>query len=163
MKALEGLQKECLCVVYFDFDTLYCGASKYAIKKTAHQLRIGWNVVDDKSLKKGVESTPVQINIVVKDSAGEVKKTKSDQRKYSDVKEVKARAGLPATYLNEVVAEMQEKENCKGYEGGITLFLEPTMEKGSIVKLTDKRFPERNGNYFVSEVVGSYEIGRANV
>lgn len=156
VKVLEWFQKECLCAVFFDFDTLYIGASKFGIRKKSEQLRLGWNTVEDKELKKSTSDNAVQINIVEKDAAGIIKKTKSEQRKYMSTKEVKCRAGLPADYLKKVAQEMQTTENYKGYQGGVTCFLVPSFEKSMVAEISDKRFPDRNGKYFVEAIEGSY-------
>lgn len=156
VKVLEWFQNECLCAVFFDFDTLYVGASKFGIDKKSEKLQLGWNTVEDNELKKSDSDSNVQINIVAKDSAGTVKKTKSEQRKYTTTKEVKCRAGLPSTYLQKVADEMQTSENYQGYQGGITCFLAPSFEKSMVADIVDKRFPDRSGKYFVEAIEGNY-------
>lgn len=163
LKVLEWVQKELCCRVWFDGEWLYAGASKYVKanpdRPTADvKVRIGWNTVSADDLKKQI-AEEVQINIVEKDSSGSTKKTKSGNKKYSDIKEVKVRAGLPSDYLKKVAAELQQEKDCESYEGGITLFGEPHVWKADRLTITDKRFPERSGNYFAEEIDGSYGNG----
>ena len=157
VKVLEWFQKECLCAVYFDFDTLYVGASKFGTDKGMEKLRLGWNTVQDNELKKSLSDSNIQINIVDKDSAGTVKRIKSAERKYSGIKEVKVRAGLPSDFLKKVAEDIQTSENYNGYQGCITCFLIPNFEKSMVAEISDMRFPDRNGKYFVETVEGSYD------
>lgn len=162
IKVLEWAQKELLCAVYFRFDRLYAGASKFdgldlTQEGTRQPVRVGWNTLEAKELKKVVPDEKVQINLVEKDSAGSVKKTKSEQRRYSSIKEVKIRAGLPADFLKKVADELQKAENFSGYGGKLSCFLEPYFEKGYVAELEDTRFPDRNGSYFVETIEGRFD------
>ena len=119
------------------------------------RLQIGYNVVSADDLKKQ-EAQEVQINIVVKDTQGQVKRTKSESRKYSNIKEVKVRPGLPQSFLQQAVRELQADQDYRGYEGCITCFGEPHIFKSDKLIITDNRFPERSGNYFAESVEGEY-------
>lgn len=157
MKVLEWFQKECLCSVYFDFDQLYVGASRYGIPKPRQRLLLGWNTVDDKNFKKNVPDTQINIQVVTKNPAGSVKKTKSDSQKYSATKEIKVRSGLPDSFVKQLADEIQKQQNYAGFSGNITCFLVPYFEKGYSVAIKDRRFPERRGLFFVETVEGSFD------
>ena len=159
LKMLEWFQKECLCAVNFDFNELYVGASKYTVPKPTEKLRIGWNTVADKELKKDESDTKVIINLVEKSSTGTVKRTKSEQKRYDNVKEVKVRPGLPDVFLRTVAAELQKLENYRGYKGSVTAFLMPFFDKGYGCEIIDGKFPDRAGKYFVESVEGSFDSG----
>ena len=163
LKVLEWVQKELCCRVWFDGEYLYAGASKYAevnpTRKTQNvKLKVGWNVISADDLKKQV-AEEVEINIVEKDAAGTTKKTKPESKKYSNVKEVKVRAGLPASFLKKAVKELQEEKDYEGYEGSITIFGEPHVWKSDSISLSDDKFPERSGNYFVEQLDGEFGEG----
>ena len=158
LQVLEWLQKECACRVYFHFDTLYAGASQYAIDNGRIGLRLGWNTVSADELKKDT-SESVQINIVEKDDKGTVRRVRSEGRRYSGVKEIKVRHGLDTDFLRRAVDEMQDDEDADGYEGTVTLFMRPYALKGMVCNVTDGRFPERGGQYFIEEVQGSFGSG----
>jgi len=157
LKVLEWFQKECLLAVYFDFNSLYVGASKFGIKKPTQKIQIGWNTADDSELKKDTTESQVIIHVVEKASTGKVKRTKSDQRKYSTTKEIKVRAGMPDAVIKEIANELQKLENFSGYKGEVNCFLEPHIDNGYVVEIIDTRFPDRNGSYFVESVDGSFD------
>lgn len=159
-KVLEWVQKELCCRVWFDGPFLYAGASKYVSpnpdrKTSATEIRIGWNTVSADDLKKQ-QAEEVQINIVEKNTSGTTKRTKTESRKYSNVKEVKVRAGLPKSFLQKAVQELQQEKDFEGYEGSIVLFGEPPVWKSDKIIVTDARFPERSGTYFAESIEGEY-------
>lgn len=159
IKVLEWFQKEVLCVVFFDFDTLYVGSSKFALPKPTAKLSLGWNTVEDKEFKKTLEDTETTVHIVEKNPNGQVKRTKSEQQKYDNVEDVKARAGLPDKFLKTVVNELQKAKNYAGFSGDITCFLIPHVEKCYVANVQSKRYPEKEGNFFVDTVQGSFDTG----
>ena len=159
-KVLEWVQKELCCRVWFDGQYLYAGASKFVSPNpdrpaSATDIRIGWNTVSADDLKKQ-QAEEVEINIVEKDTQGTTKKTKAESRKYSNVKEVKVRAGLPKSFLQKDVQELQQEKDVEGYEGSIVLFGEPHVWKSDKLAVTDARFPERSGTYFAESIEGEY-------
>lgn len=157
LNVLEWFQKECLCVVYFEEDTLFVGASRYAIPHPTHKLRVGWNTVEDKELKKDSAATNVSVNLMHKLPTGEAKRTQADKSGQGGIKEIKVRTGLPDTFLKEVRGELQKQEDYTGYKGTITAFLMPFFGKGDVCQIIDKRFPDREGKYFVESIEGSFD------
>lgn len=171
---LEWLVKECKLAVYFHFDTLYVG-TLYGKKQERIKVSLGWNTVKEEDLKKKEEDKNLKIVITEKNPAGEVKKLKGKdgqvlkttkhrtERKridrYSNEKEIKVRAGMPAKFLKEIAERLQTKENYRGYQGDITIFLEPTAYKGMVCEITDKVFEERAGHYFIESVSGEFGEG----
>lgn len=159
-KVLEWFAKECACQVSMEGRWLYVGAARYTrispereLRK--HMLRVGYDVIDtDLKHERGED---VQINIVAKEQSGSVKRVKSETTRYSNVKEVRVRAGLDADYMQSVMRELQGVQNSEGYRGSATLFLVPQVRKSDSVELTDVRFPERSGGYIVEAVDGSYD------
>ena len=169
LKVLEWVQKELCCKVFFDGSYLYAGVSKfvYADPKRSQapvKLRVGYNIINAHELMLQ-ESENVQINIVEKDSAGTTKKTKSESKKYSNIKEVKARQGLPSSFLKRIADELQGEADYSNYSGNIECFLEPHIFKGDKIQLDDSRYPERAGVYFAEEIEGSFgtQGGRRNI
>lgn len=158
LQVLEWLQKECACRVFFHFDTLYAGTSQYSIDNGKISIRLGWNTVSAEELKKDT-SESVQISLVEKDDKGTVRRVRSEGRRYSEVKEIKVRHGLDTDFLQRAVDELQDDEDAKGYEGSVTLFMQPLALKGMVCNVTDDRFPERGGQYFIEGVQGSFGSG----
>lgn len=164
LQVLEWMKKELHLAVYFDFDTIYAG-TLYGWRKETVKLQLGWNTVEDKDFKQRKTDSNVLIQLVAKDSKGSTKKTKSDERKYSQTKEVKIKAGLDAELMKKIANDLQSRENYKGYEGSITCFLEPVLQKSNVVDIKDNRFPERSGQFFVETIEGSFDAsgGRQKV
>lgn len=158
IQVLEWLQKEVHLAVYFNFNELYAG-TQFGKKGETVQFRLGWNTVKEGNLKKRFVEKNVRIVIQEKSEAGTVKKTKSDVEKYSADKALKIKAGIPADLLKEIANRLQTKSNYSGYEGGITAFLEPAVNKGDVAKITDRQYQEREGSYFIESVSGSYGNG----
>jgi hypothetical protein len=156
LQVLEWMKKELYLAVYFDFDSIYVGTF-YGWQKGTVKLRLGWNTVGDKDFKKRKTYNNVLIQLVAKDSKGSIKKIKSDEKRYSQIKEVKIKAGLDSEIMKQIANYLQSRENYKGYEGSITCFLEPVLQKSSVADITDNRFPERAGLFFVETVEGSFD------
>lgn len=156
LQVLEWIQKELHLAVYFSFDSLYVG-TLYGRRKGKKKLRVGWNTVDDKDFKQRRTEENVLIQLVDKNSKGSVKKTKSDERKYSQTKEVKIKAGLDEALRKQIANDLQARENYRGYEGSILCFLVPDIEKSDVVELENKRFSERSGQFFAETIEGSFD------
>ncbi|MFV0313256.1 MAG: hypothetical protein ACK5KN_16635 [Dysgonomonas sp.] len=153
---LDWLKKECQLTAYFDFDAIYVG-TMYGLYKDKVSLILGWNTADEKEFKKRAVSNNIIINIVTKDSAGTTKKVKSDEKKYSQVKEVKVKYGMDAKLLRDLANDIQNRTNYGGYQGSITCFLEPVLQKSTVADIKDNRFPERSGLFFVEAIEGSFD------
>lgn len=158
LQVLEWMQKELHLAVYFDFDSIYAG-TLYGWQKDTVKLRLAWNTVDDKDFKKRKTDKNVRIQLVAKDSRGSVKRTKSDENRYSQTREVKIKAGLEAEIMRQIANDLQSRENYRGYEGSITCLLEPMLQQSSVAGITDNRFPERAGLFFVETIEGSFDSG----
>lgn len=156
LQVLEWIQKELHLAVYFSFDSLYVG-TLYGRRKGKKKLRVGWNTVDDKDFKQRRTEENVLIQLVDKNSKGSVKKTKSDERRYSQTKEVKIKAGLDEALRKQIANDLQARENYRGYEGSILCFLVPDIEKSDVVELENRRFPERSGQFFAETIEGSFD------
>lgn len=158
IQVLEWLTKECKLSVYFNFNELYVG-TMFGKKQEEIKIRLGCNSVKDDGFKKRQVDKKLKIVIKEKNEKGEVKKTKTDTKKYSNEKAVKVKAGIPAQFLKEIAERLQTKENYKGYEGDITIFLEPYAQKGMVCEIIDKVFHERQGRYFIDSVSGEFGEG----
>lgn len=155
IQVLEWLKKECSLAVYFNFEELYVGTVFGKIQKIVKVAR-GKNVIKDDDFQKKEPDKEIKIVVKEKNAKGEVKKTKSDQQKYSDEKTVKIKADIPANYLKEIVNRLQTQENYKGYEGNIQIFLVPYVNKGMRIEYGGGMYPEKSGDYFVQSVQGEF-------
>lgn len=149
------LENDFQCVAYFNGSELYCGATYFPEKTTTQvkKLRIGYNVksgeVNNQPLSEAVE-------IVIKTTDSKGKTTKSSS-KASNKKEVKIKSTLSDSFKDELKKRLQEEENSKSLkQADITCFLEPKLELGEVVDVTDQRYPERRGRFFVSAIEGEF-------
>ncbi len=158
IQVLEWLKSKVKLAVYFNFNELYVG-TLFGKSKGRAKVRIGWNTIQDDDFQKKKIDKSVKVVVREKDSKGEVKKTKSDEKKYSNEKEVKVKAGLPSNFLKEIANRLQTKENYKGYEGSLSLFLVPYVTKGMVLEVDGGMYPEKTGDYFVESLSGEYGTG----
>jgi len=191
IQVLEYLKKECQLAVYFNFNELYVGTLFGKVQKHA-KVKIGWNTVKDDDFQKRKEAVSMKIVVREKDKKGEVTKTKSKlklteaekeaerkqkekerqeralnriTKKYDNEKEIKIKAGIPANYVQEIVNRLQLKENYRGYEGSLQLFLVPYVNKGMVLEVDGGMYPDKSGNYFIESVSGEFGMsgGRQTV
>jgi hypothetical protein len=155
IQVLEWLKNECKLAVYFNFDELYVGTLFGKVQQTV-KLKIGWNTIKDNDFKQREVDKNVKINIREKNTKGEVKRTPSDIKKYSNEKDIKVRAGIPADLLKQIANRLQTTSNYNGYQGDIELFLEPHFNKGYVANIDGFKYPEKSGNYFVEALKGSF-------
>ena len=156
LKVLEWVQKELLCRVWFDGRQLYAGASLYALPKPSVTFRLGYNTVKDSELQKKSDKEHIQLSIVEKQPSGSTKRVKDVSKKYSTTKEIMIRPGLPEGFKNSLVRELQQLADNQGYEGKITTFLLPYVDKSYTVVVEDRRYPYRSGRYFAESVDTSF-------
>ncbi|MDY0104393.1 MAG: hypothetical protein RBS07_15765 [Lentimicrobium sp.] len=177
IQVLDWIKQSLLLVVYFDFDVLYCGL-KWANDKSTEKIKIGWNTVEDKQLQR-IESEEKIINVIDKDDQGNVSRTVSDKGIKADIgdidiyadgikadiEEIRIYPGINDLIKKEVANRLQEDQDLGQYGGTLTLFMLPAVFKSQILDITDSKYPERNGFYFVEDVDGSYSAsgGRQTV
>lgn len=152
IKVLEWLKNECKLSVYFNFNELFVG-TKFGKVKDSVKVKIGWNTVKDDDFKQKNIDEKVNIVIKEKNQQGEVSKTNAKKKqpkddKYDNEKTVKIKAGMPAKFMQEIASRLQTKENYKGYEGNIVLFLELVVRKGMLMELNGGLYPEKNRAVF---------------
>ena len=158
IQVLEYLKKECSLSVYFNFDELYVGTTFGKAQKTV-KIALNKNVIEDDDFQQKKVDKNLKIVVREKNANGEVKKTKSDEKKYNNEKEIKIKADIPSNYLKEIVNRLQTQENYKGYEGSLKLFLVPYVNKGMRIDYDGGMYPEKTGSYFVQSVQGEFGMG----
>jgi len=183
IQVLEYPKKEVQLAVYFNFDELYVGTLFGKVQSTV-KVRIGYNTVKDDDFQQRKVDKEMKIVVREKDQKGTVTKTKSKlkltdaqkeaerkrkeaerqekaiqrvTKKYDNEKEIKIKAGLPSVIVKDIVNRLQLKENYRGYEGNIQLFLVPYVNKGMVLNVDGGRYSkEKSGMYFIESVSGEY-------
>lgn len=149
-KALQWMKDQLLCDVFFKGNILYCVPSlKYLDEKQPIKLRLGWNTIDNDKLQADKRAKILKVVIVEPTIKGKVNKTLHGLKKFDTILEVKIRQGMPEWFIEDVREKIQQRIDYRGYKGEITTFLVPFIDKGDIVEIEDRRYPERSGKYYV--------------
>jgi hypothetical protein len=155
-QALDLIKEKLLQTVYFNFDTLYVGLRETEIKGNA-KLRLGWNVIKDNELKFNSKKEFAEVKIVMRSRKrdGTFREAVHDSKFTNTlIKQIKVQ--LSADYLQKMAADYKKTLTNMGYEGTTTAFLIPYAEPGMAAVITDQRYPERNGTYFIEAVDGEF-------
>jgi hypothetical protein len=155
-QALDLIKDNLKLTVYFNYDTMYVGLREIEVKKSV-KFRLGWNVIKDNDLKFAVnrEFTEVRFELKARKKDGTFRTAVHDS-KYSNTKVERIRALFPQWFLDQMAADKKKTLINTGYEGVITAFLIPYVEPGMAAVITDQRYPERNGKYFIEAVEGEF-------
>ncbi len=143
-------------------DTLWCGRvlTEYAkgidpfngLAGTSEiNIRPGFNALSDTSLLVySKELNPVLVIYSKKLSNGtRLTQTSNVVKGYVRVRNKLLNQIKDAHSLKILANEKSLKESYTGYEGYITGFLQPFVQPGNSVTISDNQFPERNGTYLV--------------
>lgn len=152
-EVLEYLKKN-LMSVYFIGAELYAGIQQLPVTKSV-KYRLNWNTVGDSGLSFG-EMPKAIVNFQVEKKNADGSRNKSKGSPIAPgVKVKRVTIDYSQSDLDALEKKETEKEQQKGFEGSITAFLLPVAAPGMAVQITDARYPERSGKYFVEEVSGS--------
>jgi hypothetical protein len=152
---LDYLKEKCLLTVFFDFDVLYCGLQMTDFKSKVNY-RLGWNVIKDNELKFEQDRELAKVNIQIEKRDKDGRKIKAHTEiKDGVTKNLSIRHIYDPALLKKIAEEERKKLVYRGYEGKITSFLFPYVEPSMAANITDTRYPERTGLYFIESVNGS--------
>ena len=159
IQALELIKEKLLQTVYFNYDTLYVGLRETETKGNIN-FRLGWNVIKDNDLKFSANKEFAEVKIVLRSRKkdGTFRDAIHDS-KFTNTKVKQIRVQLSQEYMDKMAADYKKTLTNKGYEGMITGFLIPYAEPGMAAVITDQRYTERNGTYFIEAVDGSFSTG----
>jgi hypothetical protein len=155
---LKYLKDKCLLTCYFDFDVLYVGLKMGEVKSKVN-FRLGWNTIKDNDLKFEDHKDLAQVNIKIekRDKTGTKKKGQTEVKDGS-VKTLQVRHITDEASLKSIADQKRKELIGQGYEGKIGAFLEPYCEPGMSAHITDTKYPERSGLYFIESVEGDFSI-----
>jgi hypothetical protein len=156
IEVLEYLKTKCLLTVYFNFDVLYVGLKMTEVKKHV-PFQLGWNTIKDNELKFEPNKPFAKVNIKIeKREKGGHKKRGMTNVKDGSIKTLKIRHITDEASLKAIADQKKSEMLNRGYEGKITSFLFPYVEPGMAAKITDSKYPERTGLYFIESVEGEF-------
>lgn len=158
-QVLEFVKKNGLAV-FFKGSELYAGIEQHpqlakgSEPPTAIPYRLNWNTIGDDGLSFGpYTGTVVNIRAEKKNTDGSKKR---GGLVAPGVKVKTVTLDYTQEQLDKVSAEETAKLQQKGFEGTLTTFLQPIAQKGMAADITDARYPERSGKYFIEQVSGSF-------
>lgn len=151
---LDWFKEKCLLTVNFHFDVLYVGLRGMSAAGSV-QHRLGWNVVKDGDLKFDTDRQYAQINIKIEKTTKKGEKKTGSAGTGSETKVLKVEAIEDERLLKQIAEEKKRQLNNVGYTGSITAFLEPYAQPGMSSVISDGKYPERSGRYFIEGVQGS--------
>lgn len=151
LQYLKDLLKGVLAIYFID-DVLYAGLSYIDTVSHSVKYQLGYNTKESSSLKyKRAEDTDVQVEIIFKKPDGTAQTTKAGKAGGVIRKEnISAVSDLDT--LKDIAQARLLQENYDGYEGKINTLLQPYCAPAWRAELVNKRYPERNGNFFTESV-----------
>ncbi len=154
IEVLDYLKKKCLLTIYFVFDELYAGLRQLPPSSNVN-LRLGFNTVKDDQLKFKQVGEDTEVTIRLPRSNGTKATVKKGKPNASNVKQYKVQHLEAESNLSELATYKQERLSYEGYEGSITCFLVPYVAPGYTATISDGKYVERAGKYYVDAVEGS--------
>lgn len=151
---LEWLKDKLLLHVYFVDELLYAGLA-YTNTNNEVVCKIGYNtaLATDLKYQQNKKDAEVKIKISSKQSDGTTLSSTSGKGKEISKKVV----GItnPAT-LAKIAEKEKERIKNRGYEGSITMFLQPYVAVCDTLVIKSDKYPERNGKYLCTSVSGEF-------
>jgi hypothetical protein len=157
---IKSLLKGALTAFFID-DTLYMGLSYYDTAHVTTKYQLGWNTIDANDLKfKRAADTVINIEMKYRDNTGQLITT-NQGKKGGAVRTDTISVVSSSEQLTKIAKAKLLQESFDGYEGTFTAFLVPYCQAGYRCELTDKRYPERSGNYYIESTETTYGMGGA--
>ncbi len=152
---LKELLKGALTAYFID-DVLYVGLKYEDATDGVAEYRLGYNTIADTELKyRAAKDEEVNIEFQIREPNGK-QKTISEGKTGGVTRRETLSAVTDTKYLEEIAKAKLLQQSYDGYEGSINVFLQPYVEHGYTAKITDNKYKEREGNYFVVAVSTEY-------
>lgn len=141
---------------YFIGKQLYMGLTYYDTAGTVVKHRIGWNVKQSDSLKyRKVTDVNVKIEIKYRKPSGE-QHTVTAGKDGGVTRSMVINSVMDEKQLTDIAQAKLRQECFDGYEGTFDTLLYPYCEPGYVSELSNPRYPEQQGQYFVESVTTKY-------
>lgn len=155
---IKGLLKD-IITCFFIGDTLYMGLAYMDLNEGSVKHEIGWNTIDADDLKfRRAADVKVKIEIEHRKADG-TQVVVSSGTEGGVVRREQIATVTDAKKLEEIAKAKLLQESYDGYEGTITTFLIPYCHPGYKSILTDPRFNERAGTYFIESTEVTFGTG----
>lgn len=158
LEALQMVKEKYGMTIFFDGSLLYAGLA-YVLDNGTVKYKLGWNTIKDNELKyRNAEDVSLKIKAVwIKPDntkiEAEVGDPKGNQRTlfFYNVSS--------KSELEKLAKEEIQKYKYSGYEGKITTFLQPFAKPGMKGILSDPKYSERDGTYYITKVTTKADKG----
>lgn len=161
-QVLDFLKKEYKLTVFFVFEQLYIGLRETLWNNATGnivQCELGWNVIKDDKLLFNANKEFAQVNIMAVSRNLDGTRNKGTNKLLlpggTKIERVLSR---DSKFLAAIADQEKALLTAKGYSGKMTAFLEPYVQPGDSVAISDPVYQQRGGRYFVESVEG--EIAR---
>lgn len=158
LEALQLIKEKYGMTIFFMGKTLYAGLA-YVLDRGMVKYKLGYNTINSDDLKyRSADDVSLKIKAVwIKPNntkvEAEVGDKEGSQRTlfFYDVSSV--------TELKKLATEEIKKYKYSGYEGKIKTFLQPFAQPGMKGKLSDPKYQERDGTYYITKTAVKADIG----
>lgn len=153
-EVLEWLKKQGM-KVWFAGRQLYVGLEQL---QEPHRIayRLNWNTIGDDGLNfTNMPRAVVNFRVDKKNTDGTRQRNKGPLRPGEKVKHTHIE--LTTAQKEQLERTLQQEEMYKGLDGQLNTFLWPMAYPTQTAVITDGRFPERSGHYFIQAVQGSFD------
>jgi len=150
LEVLQMLKERYGIAVFFMGKILYAGLA-YVIDNGTVKYKLGYNTIKDDDLKyRNADDVSLKVKAVwIKPDNTKVEAEVGDKegsRRTLFFYNVSSTAELKKLATEEI-----KKYKYSGYEGKITTFLQPFAQIGMKAKLTDTKYSERDGTYYITK------------
>jgi len=158
LEALQLIKEKYGMTIFFMGKTLYAGLA-YVLDRGTVKYKLGYNTLNSDDLKfRSADDVSLKIKAVwIKPNntkvEAEVGDKEGSQRTlfFYDVSSV--------TELKKLATEEIKKYKYSGYEGKIKTFLQPFAQPGMKGKLSDPKYQERDGTYYITKTAVKADKG----
>lgn len=156
-EALEAINEQYGLAVYFRGPQLFCGLpyteqgiaeEHYHFQRNCLQGNLAYRRKEDVRVKVkavGIRPDNSRLEVVIGDADGEL-----HTLTYYNVGEAE---------LRQQAEEQMKRLRFDGYSGSFLAFGQPNPVHGAVVHLYDEVYPEREGSYYIDQVITSYGPG----
>ncbi|WP_165027102.1 MULTISPECIES: hypothetical protein [unclassified Dysgonomonas] len=149
LEALQMVKEKYGMTIFFTDNTLYAGLA-YTIDHGVVKYRLGWNTIKDDDLKyRNADDVRLRIKAVwIKPDNTKIEAEVGDPK--GSLRTLFFYNVSSKSELEKLAKEEIKKYRYSGYEGKITTFLQPFAKPGMKGELSDPKYAERDGTYYIT-------------
>lgn len=154
-QALQELKEKGFSIFLEDDGTLYCGLQQSTNIGQRVKFDLNYNLVENNLEFKTSDEKKIKVIYSWTDKKTNKKKTYTAGDEGGEEKKLDAPTADPKI-LQELADKVLKEAKYDGFEGDVTSFLIPYATRGMAAELIDKEHKNREGNYFIKQVVTTY-------